>query len=53
MSAQSHPFSWLKKALISLILLLDFYFVFLIYSQGEYLFAILTLVILTDGMCVV
>lgn len=50
MSAQSHPFSWLKKALISLILLLDFYFVFLIYSQGEYLFAILTLVILTSGI---
>ncbi len=50
MSAQSHQLSWLKKALVSLILFIDFYFVFLIYSQGEYLFALLTLVILTSGI---
>lgn len=50
MSAQSHQLSWLKKALVSLILFIDFYFVFLIYSQGEYLFALLTLIILTSGI---
>ncbi|MDD7569716.1 MAG: maltose ABC transporter permease MalF [[Actinobacillus] rossii] len=50
MQAQSHASSWIKKALVSLILLIDFYFVFLIYSQGEYLFAILTLLILTSGI---
>lgn len=50
MSAQSHQLSWLKKVLVSLILFIDFYFVFLIYSQGEYLFALLTLVILTSGI---
>ena len=50
MQAQSHASSWIKKALVSLILLIDFYFVFLIYSQGEYLFAVLTLIILTSGI---
>ncbi|MCI5763750.1 maltose ABC transporter permease MalF [Actinobacillus porcinus] len=50
MSAQSHQLSWLKKVLVSLILFIDFYFVFLIYSQGEYLFALLTLIILTSGI---
>lgn len=41
---------WLKYLVIGGILLLDFYLVFLMYSQGEYLFALLTLVILTSGI---
>lgn len=41
---------WLKYLLAGLILLIDFYLVVLMYSQGEYLFAILTLVILTSGV---
>lgn len=42
--------NWLKYLLAGLVLLLDFYLVVLMYSQGEYLFAILTLVILTSGI---
>ncbi|PJG83280.1 maltose ABC transporter permease MalF [Caviibacterium pharyngocola] len=41
---------WLKYLLIGAVLLIDFYLVMLMYSQGEYLFAILTLVILTSGI---
>lgn len=41
---------FVRYSLILAILLLDFYAVMLMYSQGEYLFAILTLVILTSGV---
>ncbi|KGQ65424.1 maltose transporter membrane protein [Gallibacterium anatis 7990] len=41
---------FVRYLLIIAILLLDFYAVMLMYSQGEYLFAILTLVILTSGV---
>ncbi|RZN76997.1 maltose ABC transporter permease MalF [Avibacterium paragallinarum] len=40
---------FVRYSLILAILLLDFYAVMLMYSQGEYLFAILTLMILTSG----
>lgn len=40
----------LKKLLIGAVLLIDFYLVMLMYSSGEYLFALLTLVILTSGV---
>lgn len=42
--------SWLKIILVSAVLLLDFYLVTLMYLQGEYLFAILTLLILSSGI---
>ncbi|AHG82394.1 MalF protein [Bibersteinia trehalosi USDA-ARS-USMARC-188] len=42
--------NWLTYFVAGLVLLLDFYLVVLMYSQGEYLFAILTLVILTSGI---
>ncbi|STY64753.1 Maltose transport system permease protein malF [Mannheimia haemolytica] len=45
---QSKSTHWLKYLLAGLVLLLDFYLVVLMYSQGEYLFAILTLIILTS-----
>lgn len=41
---------WLKYLLAGAVLLIDLYLVVLMYSQGEYLFAILTLVILTSGV---
>lgn len=41
---------WLKYLLAGVVLLIDLYLVVLMYSQGEYLFAILTLVILTSGV---
>ena len=41
---------WLKYLLVGVVLLIDLYLVVLMYSQGEYLFAILTLVILTSGV---
>lgn len=41
---------FVRYSLILAILLLDFYAVMLMYSQGEYLFALLTLVILTSGV---
>lgn len=41
---------WLKYLLAGGVLLIDLYLVVLMYSQGEYLFAILTLVILTSGV---
>ena len=41
---------WLKYLLAGIVLLIDLYLVVLMYSQGEYLFAILTLVILTSGV---
>ncbi|GAB1667073.1 maltose ABC transporter permease MalF [Mannheimia haemolytica] len=47
---QSKSTHWLKYLLAGLVLLLDFYLVVLMYSQGEYLFAILTLIILTSGV---
>ncbi|QLB13804.1 maltose/maltodextrin transport system permease protein [Bisgaardia hudsonensis] len=42
--------NWLKYILAGCVLLIDFYFVFLMYSQGEYLFAILTLIIVSSGV---
>lgn len=42
--------NWLKMLLIGAVLLIDFYLVMLMYSRGEYLFALLTLVILTSGV---
>lgn len=44
--------SWLKWIVAGIVLLLDLYLVVLMYSQGEYLFALLTLVILTSGVYV-
>lgn len=41
---------WLKWFLAGAVLLIDLYLVVLMYSQGEYLFALLTLVILTSGV---
>lgn len=41
---------YLKYFLIGALLVLDFYSVMLMYSQGEYLFAILTLIILSSGI---
>ncbi|WP_439294704.1 maltose ABC transporter permease MalF [Lonepinella sp. BR2882] len=43
-------FKWLKMLLVGIVLLIDFYLVGLMYLQGEYLFAMLTLVILTSGV---
>ena len=43
---------WLKYLIAAAVLLIDLYLVVLMYSQGEYLFAILTLVILTSGVYV-
>ncbi|WP_439287886.1 maltose ABC transporter permease MalF [Lonepinella sp. BR2904] len=43
-------FKWLKMLLVGIVLLIDFYLVGLMYLQGEYLFAMLTLVILTSGI---
>ncbi|HBO38630.1 MAG TPA: maltose ABC transporter permease MalF [Pasteurellaceae bacterium] len=48
--AKSTSTPWLKYLLASVVLLIDLYLVVLMYSQGEYLFAILTLVILTSGV---
>lgn len=48
--AESRSPQWLKYVLASVVLLIDLYLVILMYSQGEYLFAILTLVILTSGV---
>ncbi|TCP93365.1 maltose/maltodextrin transport system permease protein [Cricetibacter osteomyelitidis] len=42
--------AWLKWLSIGAVLLIDLYLVVLMYSQGEYLFAILTLVIITSGI---
>ncbi len=55
MQSQTQPkptTPWLKYLLAGAVLLIDFYLVMLMYSQGEYLFAILTLVILTSGVYV-
>ncbi|MDG2954209.1 maltose ABC transporter permease MalF [Bisgaard Taxon 10/6] len=49
---QSQSSHWLKYLIAGLVLLFDFYLVGLMYLQGEYLFAILTLVILTSGVYV-
>ncbi|MDG2958594.1 maltose ABC transporter permease MalF [Exercitatus varius] len=49
---QSQSTHWLKYLIAGLVLLFDFYLVGLMYLQGEYLFAILTLVILTSGVYV-
>ncbi|QLB44229.1 maltose ABC transporter permease MalF [Mannheimia pernigra] len=48
--SQSKSTNWLKYLSAGLVLLLDFYLVVLMYSQGEYLFAILTLILLTSGV---
>lgn len=48
--AKSQSSAWLKWLLVGVVLLIDFYLVVLMYSQGEYLFAILTLIILTSGV---
>lgn len=50
--AQSRPAHWLQYLIAGLVLLFDFYLVGLMYLQGEYLFAVLTLVILTSGVYV-
>ncbi|MDG2952761.1 maltose ABC transporter permease MalF [Exercitatus varius] len=49
---QSQSTHWLKYLIAGFVLLFDFYLVGLMYLQGEYLFAILTLVILTSGVYV-
>ena len=41
---------WGKRAFVGLLYLLSFYLVFTIYLQGEILFALLTLVIITSGI---
>ncbi|MDG6894910.1 maltose ABC transporter permease MalF [Volucribacter amazonae] len=43
---------WLKYAVISLILFIDLYLIILMYLQGEYLFGILTLIVITSGVYV-
>lgn len=43
-----HPY--LKWTIITLVLLLDAYLVMLMYAQGEYLFALFTLLIITAGV---
>lgn len=48
--AKSQSPQWMKYLLAGAVLLIDLYLVMLMYSQGEYLFAILTLVILTSGV---
>ena len=48
--AKSPSPQWMKYLLAGAVLLIDLYLVMLMYSQGEYLFAILTLVILTSGV---
>lgn len=54
MSTLTQPKSthWFKYLIAGIVLLFDFYLVGLMYLQGEYLFAILTLVILTSGVYV-
>lgn len=49
-SPSKSSIQWLKYLLIGAVLFIDFYLVLLMYSRGEYLFAILTLVILTAGI---
>ncbi|MDH3001435.1 maltose transporter [Chelonobacter oris] len=44
--------TYLKWGVISLVLLLDFYLVSVMYLQGEILFAILTLVVISSGIYV-
>lgn len=51
-SQYSFSFGRLKPFLIGIVALIDLYLVVLMYLQGEYLFAILTLVILTSGIYV-
>ncbi|WP_373777169.1 maltose ABC transporter permease MalF [Glaesserella sp.] len=43
---------WGKRALVGLLYLVAFYLVFTIYLQGEILFALLTLVVVTSGIFV-
>lgn len=43
---------WSKRALVGLLYLISFYLVFTIYAQGEVLFALLTLVVVTSGIFV-
>ena len=41
---------YLKWGLIALVLLIDFYLVSVMYLQGEVLFAVLTLVVISSGV---
>lgn len=48
--AESGIAKYLKWGLIALVLLVDFYLVSLMYLQGEILFAVLTLVVISSGI---
>ncbi|NBI13720.1 maltose ABC transporter permease MalF [[Haemophilus] felis] len=51
-SIHSATLSWSKRAIVALLYLFAFYLVFIIYLQGEILFALLALIIITSAIYV-
>ncbi|MDU8923632.1 maltose ABC transporter permease MalF [Pasteurellaceae bacterium LIM206] len=49
-ATQTKSQSWLKWLIVGIVSLIDLYLVVLMYLQGEFIFAILTLVLVTSGI---